>query len=212
MEKQVIFGGHPYELWLISISILRLRAGSIRYFSPLKIAGSSPWFAQGVCSIHAHTLKKIQFARNSEWACRAKLAVRVCVCGGLRKKNQPFFFGLSLEKRKKKIKGKKEHTPDPLHTLADAHMSSHVYPLSRSLSAPSLCDAFYPFLSLTYNLSVCMYTHMHTCILHTNCDRPSSSNLTRERRATHERLARLATLPDALGGWRISYVAVWKTV
>jgi len=51
-----------------------------------------------------------------------------------------------------------------------------------------LSDAFSPFLSLTYNVSVCIYIHAHTCILYTNCDHPSSSTLRRERLATHERL------------------------
>jgi len=68
-----------------------------------------------------------------------------------------------------------ERTQAALRTRPDAHIP-HTCTLSLAqYVSPSLSDAFPLFLSLTYNVSVCVYIHTHTCILHTDCDSPSSS-------------------------------------
>jgi len=80
----------------------------------------------------------------------------------------------------------------PLRAHPDAHIP-HTCTLSLAqYVTPSLSTVFPLFLSLMYNVSVCIYIHTHTCILFTDCDHPSSWPHRRERRATHERRARLA--------------------
>jgi len=68
-----------------------------------------------------------------------------------------------------------EHTHAPFRAHPDAHIP-HTCTLSLAqYVTPSLSTAFSLFLSLMYNVSVGTYLHPHTCILHTDCDRPSSS-------------------------------------
>jgi len=128
---------------------------------------------------------------------------------GIRPDTNDLYGHTNKSKWVKHIYSIHERTHAPLHAHPDAHMPSHVCPLSRLL-CDSLWVAFWRFLSLTY-ICECVYIYTHVY-----CTQTATALHLRpyrhERRATHERLARLAKLPDTLSGWRISCVAVWKAV
>jgi len=63
-----------------------------------------------------------------------------------------------------------ERTHAPFCAHPDAHIP-HTCTLSLAqYVTPSLSTAFSLFMSLMYNVSVGIYIHTHTCILHTDCD------------------------------------------